>query len=299
MDKVPVRVDERFRLGDVLGSGSYAVVYRAQNIIKDDAVAIKLKPISNSSSIQHEYKILKHIEGGVGIPRVLWFGRESTYHTLVLDLLGPSLYSLFLTHNQKFSLDIIVNLGDQLLSHLKYIHGDIKPQNVVVGLGDLRDTAFIIDFGIAKEFCQCLTGTSAFASINNHLGVEPGHRDNLESLTYMLIYFLQGSLPWLTSDEEKLSSSLILECKVNTTIEDLCCGIPVKFATIFIYTRSLAFSENLNYNHLHSLLHVLTVCLLDFNQPDVPLIYSPPLSNEPWVIEAVPPCPPLCRSTRV
>ena len=87
-----------------------------------------------------------------------------------------------------------------------------KPQNVVLGLGDLRHTAFIIDFGIAKEFWnmstsvhipfrqgQCLTGTPAFASINNHLGVEPGRRDDLESLTYMLIYFLQGSLPWLTS----------------------------------------------------------------------------------------------------
>ncbi|KAG2339463.1 kinase-like protein, partial [Suillus weaverae] len=127
------------------------------------------------------------------------------------------------------------------LSHLEYIHlhnyihGDIKPQNVVVGLGNLKHTTFLIDFGTAKEFWntstrvhipfhqgQCLTGTPAFASINDHLGVELGRRDDLESLTYMLIYCLQGSLPWLTSDQEKLCSSSILECKVNTTIEVLC-----------------------------------------------------------------------------
>jgi serine/threonine protein kinase len=155
---------------------------------------------------------------------------------------------------------------------------------------------------------QCLTGTPAFASINNHLGVEPGRRDDLKSLTYMLIYFLQGSLPWLISDEEKLSSSSILERKVNTTIKDLCCGIPVEFETMLIYMCSLTFSEEPDYNHLHSLLHTLrstlpapAACLLDVNQPGVPITHSPspPFFDKPCVIEAVSPCLPLRRLTRI
>ncbi|KAG1904189.1 putative serine/threonine-protein kinase vrk [Suillus fuscotomentosus] len=302
-------------------------MYRARNIIKNDAVAVKLETITHSSSVQHEYNILKHLEGGIGIPCALWFGRESTYHALILDLLGPSLHSLFLSHSQKFSLETVINLGDQLLSCLKYvhshnyIHGEIKPQNIVLGLGNTRHTTFIIDFSITKEFWnmstsvhilfhqgQCLTGTPTFESINNHLGFEPGRCDDLKSPTYMLIYFFQGSLPWLTSDQEKLSSSSILKCKVNTTIEDLCYGIPVEFATILIYTRSLAFSEDPNYNHLHSLLCTLhstlpapAACLLDINQPGVPITHSPspPFFNKPCVIEAVPPCLPLHRSTCV
>ncbi|KAG2136386.1 casein kinase I [Suillus clintonianus] len=327
--KVPIRVDGRFRLGDVLGSGSYAVVYHARNIIKDDAVAVKLESITaQPSSVQREYAILKRLEGGVGIPRALWFGRESTYHALVLGLLGPSLHDLFLAHDRKFSLHTVVNLGIQLLSHLEYIHSnnyvhcDIKPQNVLMGLGHLKHTAFIIDFGIAKEYWdtatrvhipfrqnQRLTGTPAFASINNHLGVDLGRRDDLESLTYMLIYLLRGSLPWLISDHEKLSSSSILERKVNTTIEVLCSGIPVEFASVLIYTRSLAFSEDPDYEHLRSLLCGLqdtlaapSTCSLDFSMPDNHTTHHPPISNERWMVEAAPCLPdatPLRRSTRV
>ncbi|KAG1870465.1 kinase-like domain-containing protein [Suillus tomentosus] len=278
MNKVPTRVDGRFRLEDILGSGSYAVVYRAQNFLNDDLVAIKLEPLtSHPSSVEREYHILKRLEDGVGIPRAIWFGRESTYHVLALELLGPSLHDLFKAHDRKFNLHTVVNLGEQLLSRLEhihsynYIHGDIKPQNVLLGLGDLSQTLFVVDFG------RHLTGTPAFASINNHLGLEPGRRDDLESLLYMLIYFIRGTLPWLTSSHEKLSSSDILERKVDTTIAVLCDGVPSEFANLLVYSRSLSFSEDPDYDYLRSLLHGLRTtetCFLDFIQPNDPFFHD-------------------------
>jgi len=48
-----------------------------------------------------------------------------------------------------------------------------------------------------------LIGTTTFASINAHLGLELGRQDDLESLAYILFYFLWGFLPWQGVAEEQ------------------------------------------------------------------------------------------------
>ncbi|KAG0693028.1 kinase-like domain-containing protein [Suillus ampliporus] len=262
MNKVPVRVDGRFRLGEVLGSGSYAVMYSARNIINDDHVALKLETVvEHSSSLEHEYWILKQLEGGVGIPRTLWFSRESAYHALVLEtpwaIAPPTLphEQLKIQPSQRCE-------SRSPLSRLEYIHSHnyVHRHQTSQHLGwSWKSEAhpFIIDFGITKmywntttsDMChfrhgQSLSGTPVFALINNHLGVEPGRCDDLESLTYMLIYFLRGSLPWLTSDDKKLSNSTILERKARATIADICHDIPVEFPT-FLFTPALSHSQKI------------------------------------------------------
>jgi casein kinase I family protein HRR25 len=79
-----------------------------------------------------------------------------------------------------------------------------------MGTGKAAHLVNVIDFGLAKKFRDSKTfnhipfkqdemhgvGTSMFAAINTHLGIEASRRDDLESLAYMLIYFIRGTLPW-------------------------------------------------------------------------------------------------------
>lgn len=51
-----------------------------------------------------------------GVPHLKWFGVESDYNVMVIDLLGPSLEDLFNYCNRKFTLKSVLMLADQLVS---------------------------------------------------------------------------------------------------------------------------------------------------------------------------------------
>ena len=166
--------------------------------------------------LEQEYKLYRILAGGVGIPKVHWFGREGNFNAMVMDKLGPSLEHLFAFCSRKFSLRTVIMLADRMLQIIEYIHRknfihcDLKPDNFLIGATRLKSNQiYIIDFGLAKRYRDATTykhipyvegrsfsGTVDYASINMHLGFEQSRRDDLESLGYVLMYFNRGELPW-------------------------------------------------------------------------------------------------------
>jgi hypothetical protein len=136
-----------------------------------------------------------------------------------------------------------------------------------MGCGDRDNVLYIVDFGLAKKYInsigahiplkkgKSITGTARYCSVYTHQGLEQGRRDDLESIGYVIMYFLKGNLPWQGVKVKKNEKHYekIGFIKMNTKVETLCEGFPNEFQYYFNYIKQLEFTEEPNYNFLQEL----------------------------------------------
>ena len=238
------------------------------------------------------------MQGGIGIPKIYHYESNAYFNSLVMEKLGPSLEDLFKLCNKKFSIETTIKLGINILSRLEFIHDrniihrDIKPDCFLFGENLKSSTIYLIDFGLAKfyrnpisknhipyEKNQTLIGNIMYASLNSLKGITKSRRDDIESLGYMLVYFLKGSLPWHRQNRgyyygnskmmRKYAYFLRLyytvyaysyknhgraNSRMSISLETLCKGLPYGIQRFIQYSRNLKFYDRPNYDYLRQLL---------------------------------------------
>ncbi|XP_054594745.1 serine/threonine-protein kinase VRK1 isoform X2 [Nothobranchius furzeri] len=225
-----------WKLGAPIGKGGFGLIYLAdpnsdKPVGTDARYVIKVEPRENGPlfSELHFYMRaakpdiihtwmkthrLKHL----GVPRYWGSGLHERggkrYRFMVIDRLGTDLQKKFEECGRRFPRKLVLQLGLRLLDVLEfiheheYVHADVKASNLLLSHGD-PNQVYLVDYGLAYRYApdgvlkeykedpkKCHDGTIEFTSIDAHKGVSPCRRGDLEIVSYCLLQWLCGRLPW-------------------------------------------------------------------------------------------------------
>lgn len=180
---------DRYELGEIVGTGGMADVYRATDRVLTRTVAIKM--LRSTSADQGErdrfateartLAVLNH----PGLVMLLDAGIRDEHPYLVMELVdGPSL-SRAIKESGPLDPVRVASLGAQIAEALAYahqrgvVHRDVKPGNILV---TADDRALLADFGIAKLLAETSHHTKTGETIGSPAYLSP-EQVNGEPLT--------------------------------------------------------------------------------------------------------------------
>ena len=207
----------------LITEGNYSV-YRALKLDDNSSVILKVISIDGSTSndvalFQQEYKIMEHLNGVAGIPKVYSLKKVDTLQVLTIEDVGTeSLQNSLIkspSPDLNKSLAIAINIVDILIEIHEHniIHKDLNPTNIIVSPED--GSIKIIDFGISTKLSkqhqsirppEALEGTLQYISPEQtgRMNCTLDYRSDFYSLGIILYELITGVLPFTTSDPMEL-----------------------------------------------------------------------------------------------
>ena len=221
----------------------------------------------------------------IGVPKFYGMGilNDNSGYYMITEFLGPNLIDLFkYCSMNKFTISTVCLLAIQMINRIEnihnhgYLHRDIKPENFLIGHRKNANVIYLIDFGLSRKYImkknnqhipyregRNLIGTARYISINTHMGIEQSRRDDLESIGYVLVLFLKGSLPWQGLKDDRIGEKFnkIMEKKLQIPVEILCLNLPQEMIFYLKYVKSLRFEDKPDYDLIRGFfINMLSTC---------------------------------------
>jgi serine/threonine protein kinase len=200
-------IDEKYKLIHKLGKGAQGKVWKCENIIDKELLALKIseKSLYKEYSVMEQLKEIPYIGKHKSLPSQ---DRTKNLYYLPLQLLQCDLEHCFNQYDKTFPEEHIKIVGYNIMNILKnihnkdYIYRDLSFKNIMM---DENSNVYLVDFGLSIKINHqqhAFSGTYKFSSSNALKGGYVSFRDDIQSLFYILLYLHLGNEKWTFYDKK-------------------------------------------------------------------------------------------------
>jgi len=234
-------IDNRYEISHLLGQGLWGEVYKVLDLANNQAKALKIVTIEDPFGehyvwFKEEFHLLAKLKH-LNIVQVMDFGfagRIAPYFTMEF-MEGGHLSLSGSPHDDKTIVTILSKLclGLQYIHSRGYIHGDIKPENILVGENDpfsgiehQNITLKISDFSLSEsvfpallkeKIAEPLTGTLPYIAPEKFFGNHHDYRSDLFALGVLLYQLATGYFPFSGKSPSDVITNIISKNPVPPT----------------------------------------------------------------------------------
>ena len=231
----------RYVLGEMIGTGGMADVYRAhdQRLAREVAVKVLRSDLARDPSFVARFRKEAFAAAGLNHPGIVavYDSGEEPAPYIVMELVSGHTLRDLIHRGERIPLARALEIGEGILAALEYshergiVHRDIKPANIMItDQGDVK----VMDFGIARALDDLgatltstwnIVGTAQYLSPEQALGEIADARSDIYSTGCLLYEVLTGQPPF-TGDTpvsiayQHVSGVLVLPSKITPALPE-------------------------------------------------------------------------------
>ncbi|CAB4679933.1 unannotated protein [freshwater metagenome] len=203
---------DRYKLGEMIGTGGMADVYIAQDTRLARKVAVKIlrSDLARDPSFVSRFRKEALAAAGLNHPGIVavYDSGEEPAPYIVMELVSGHTLRELIHKGERVPLKRALEIGEGILAALEYshergiVHRDVKPANVMItDQGDVK----VMDFGIARALADLgatltstwnIVGTAQYLSPEQALGEIADLRSDIYSTGCLLYEVLTGHPPF-------------------------------------------------------------------------------------------------------